>query len=178
MSEAIVWVSSTRWMYTVPKTWYLLESVRERILKVQGEARMFNVMEKWWQDMMYLFFCIEFMIINYPRAWDAGGRSGGKNARDSWANIFSSTWSTVHRVKPYDVARCFCGNRVCTHDVWTMLKMKSLSFVEQTKPRYVKKWVHQIDCAYFWPEEPERSFVSSGISISELGCVLLWYGTM
>jgi len=34
------------------------------------------------------------------------------------------------------------------HDVWTMLKMKSLSFVEQTKPRYVKKWVHQKDCAY------------------------------
>ena len=113
-------------------------SKREDSEKVQGEARMFNVIEKWWHDMMCLFFYIEFMIINYPRAWDAGGRSCGKIARDSWANIFSSAWSTVHRVKPYDVARCFCGKRVCT---WCMneLKIKSLSFVEQTKPRNVKK---------------------------------------
>jgi len=109
-----------------PNARYLLESVREKILKVQGEARMFNVIEKWWHDMMCLFFYIEFMIINYPRAWDAGGRSCGKIARDSWANIFSSAWSTVHRVKPYDVARCFCGKRVCT---WCVNDAENEEFV-------------------------------------------------
>ena len=48
-------------------------------------------------------------------------------------------------------------------------KIKSLSFVEQTKPRNVKKSSTPIDCVYLLTRRAREMFVSSGVSISELG---------